>query len=78
MLSLKTSDIPGAMGKSKIYEKKLVYNGVQEHAPVHLAQNYHNSQYYGQQRRMYEHEEDTQKELPDPYELEQNIRNSEG
>ena len=86
VLSLKTSDIPGAMGKSKIYEKKLVYNvgngggqpgGDGAEGNGYSAQDYHNSQFYGRDRRMYEQEPDPNS-LPDPYELEQMIRNGDG
>ena len=82
VLSLKTSDIPGAMSKGKIYKKRLVYdyenqNGDGEQ-PHFMGEDYHNSQFYGRERRMYEKEPQNPEELPDPYELEMKILQEKG
>lgn len=77
-LSLKTIDIPGAMGKSKIYEKQLIYDhGQGHHHGHHIDHNtWHTSNQYGHDRRMYEDETKIPGNLPDPYELEANINDS--
>lgn len=78
VLSLKTIDIPGAMGKSKIYEKKLIYDQGKSHAGGHIIDHntWHQSKLYGHDRRMYEDETSIPSNLPDPYELEASIQHS--
>jgi len=69
-LSLKTNDIDGAIGKHRIHERKLVYTDPYE-------REYVNPNPYGSgefKKRMYEKQPIDPRQLPDPYELEQHVK----
>ena len=74
LLSLKTEDIEGAVGKHKIYEKKLIYQNddkkyqYQEHTP--RADLYA----HGDRRNEFDLYSKNLDGLPDPYELENSVR----